>query len=208
MLLFLSGYNLLSPLSLLVSIWSVQNSVLIVAAIGFSGSGKTTTIEYLIEHFTALGYRVGAVKHIHHLGFTIDTQGKNTWRFSQAGARVVVAVSPQEVAVIKKTGQEIADLDKIISMLKDEELDIVFVEGLHWLIAKNTDITKIVVAKDHKGLKDTLEETVEPIIGVTGLVTKNANAYDFEGLPFVKIPEEGEKIITRILHLMQKKKDT
>lgn len=186
----------------------MHNSVLFVAAIGVSGSGKTTTLEYLIERFTALGYRVGAVKHIHHEGFTIDTHGKNTWRFSQAGAKVVVAVSPKEVAVIRKTEQELSDLDKIFNLLKDEELDVVFVEGLHWLIGKRADVAKIVTAKDLEGLKSTFEGTVEPLVAISGLVAKNSETDSFEGKIFVRIPEDGEILVKKIVELMHKPKDS
>ena len=203
---FCLGIIYYPPTPFLFSIWSVHNSVLFVAAIGVSGSGKTTTIEYLIQRFTKLGYRVGAVKHIHHEGFTIDTQGKNTWRFSHAGAKVVVAVSPREIAVIKKTEQELADLDKILDILKEEELDVAFVEGLHWLIAKRSDIAKIVAAKDMEGLKTILEGTVEPIIGVTGVIAKNSEHPSFGDLNFIKIPEDGEILVKKIVELMHKPK--
>ncbi|MDR0318844.1 MAG: molybdopterin-guanine dinucleotide biosynthesis protein B, partial [Nitrososphaerota archaeon] len=95
--------------------------VLVVAAIGRSGSGKTVTIEYLIKQFSVENYRVGAVKHIHHEGFTIDTEGKNTWRYANAGARVIVAVSPDEMAIIKKVRQEEGSFEKVIDALKKEE---------------------------------------------------------------------------------------
>jgi molybdopterin-guanine dinucleotide biosynthesis protein B len=178
--------------------------VLVVAAIGVSGSGKTTAIEYLIERFSEMGYRVGAVKHIHHKGFTIDTQGKNTWRFSQAGAKVVVAVSPEEVSIIRKTERELSDLNKILDILKEDRLDVAFIEGMHWLIAKRADIVKIVAAKDLEGLKTTLDSTAEPIIAITGLVAKTAEQKSFGNLPFVRVPEDGERIVEQILSLIEK----
>ncbi|MCL2360168.1 MAG: molybdopterin-guanine dinucleotide biosynthesis protein B, partial [Candidatus Bathyarchaeota archaeon] len=108
--------------------------VLIVAAVGRSGSGKTVTIEYLIRHFSVEGYNVGAIKHVHHRGFTIDTEGKNTWRYAKAGAKVIAAISPNEVAIIKKVSQDTDNLEKIIEVLKKESLDILFIEGYHNLI--------------------------------------------------------------------------
>ena len=71
--------------------------VIVIAAIGISGSGKTTTLEYLISHLTSEGYRVGAIKHIHREGFTIDKEGTNTWRFTKAGSKITVAISPDHL---------------------------------------------------------------------------------------------------------------
>jgi len=70
--------------------------VLIIAAVGTSGSGKTTTLEYLINHLSVEGYKIGAIKHIHREGFTIDKEGTNTWRYAKAGSKIVVAISPEK----------------------------------------------------------------------------------------------------------------
>jgi molybdopterin-guanine dinucleotide biosynthesis protein B len=51
---------------------------------GSKNAGKTTVAEFLVERFVRDGLRVAAVKHIHH-EFTIDTQGKDTWRLSKKG---------------------------------------------------------------------------------------------------------------------------
>ncbi len=100
----------------------VEQTVLVIAAVGTSGSGKTTTIEYLINRFSEEGYSVGAVKHIHHRGFSIDKEGTNTWRYAQAGAKVVVAVSPEEIDIIKRTERELKDLDQILFLLEKNTL--------------------------------------------------------------------------------------
>jgi molybdopterin-guanine dinucleotide biosynthesis protein B len=178
--------------------------VLVVAAVGTSGSGKTTTIEYLISRFSAKGLRVGAVKHIHHQDFSIDKAGTNTWRFAQAGAGVIVAVSPKEIDVIRKTRQELQDLDKILALLGDEELDVVFVEGFHGLIAQRQDIVKIVTAKDQADLKSTLQIIKPPILAIAGLAALNAGEPSFEGIPFVRVPKDGVKLVELIERELQK----
>ncbi|MCL2643250.1 MAG: molybdopterin-guanine dinucleotide biosynthesis protein B [Candidatus Bathyarchaeota archaeon] len=180
--------------------------VLIVAVVGRSGSGKTVVIEYLIKYFSEGGYRVGAVKHVHHRGFTVDTEGKNTWRYAQAGARVVAAVSPDEVAVMfKKTFCEGGDsLDQLIEVLGGELLDIVFIEGYRDLVAKRVDVLKVVTAKDVVCLQEMLEEgVVESILAVSGLVAKNSEEF-LEGLkyPVVKVPEEGHVLVDLIKYRM------
>ncbi len=177
---------------------STDRMVLVVAAVGRSGSGKTFTLEYLISQFNTEGYSVGAIKHVHHKGFTMDTPRKNTYRFAQAGSKVVVAIAPEEVAIIKKTRQELNDLDQIIGLLEQEKLDIIFIEGLHGLIAKKAEILKIVTAKDSASLEETLQGTVEPILAVSGLVAKNTDATTLHNLPVIKIPEDGKKLVELI----------
>ena len=177
---------------------SVKHTVLIVAAVGQSGSGKTTTIEYLINRFSDEGYSVGAIKHIHHKDFSIDREGTNTWRYAQAGSKVVVAISPTEIDIIKKTSRELNDLDKILSLLEKEKLDIIFIEGFHNLIAKRADIPKIITAKDPADLERTLQGTVPPILAATGVVAENSTEECFGEIPLIKVPKDGEKLVKLI----------
>jgi molybdopterin-guanine dinucleotide biosynthesis protein B len=172
--------------------------VLVVAAIGKSGSGKTVTIEYLIEQFSAENYKVGAVKHIHHKGFTIDTEGKNTWRYAKAGAIVIVAISPDETAIIRKTRQEPDSLDDVIESIKKEDVDIIFIEGYHELVAKRADVIKIVISNEEKNLQEILDKTVEPIVAISGLIAMNSNSKVIQGYPVIKIPNDGKKLVELI----------
>ena len=178
--------------------------VLVVAAVGISGSGKTTTLEYLISRFSVTGYRVGAIKHIHHVDFSMDKAGTNTWRFAQAGAGVVVAVSPQEIDIIKKTTQDIQDLNRVLELLRDEELDLVFIEGFHGLIAQHPEIVKIVTAKDQGDLKSTLELIKRPVLAIAGMVAQSAIGDSFEEIPVIKIPLDGDKLVCLIEKEFQK----
>jgi molybdopterin-guanine dinucleotide biosynthesis protein B len=146
--------------------------VLTIAAVGVSGSGKTTTLEYLISELSNEGYKVGAIKHIHREGFTIDKEGTNTWRFSKAGSKITVAISPEEIAIIEKTDHALKDFDKITQYLENEKLDVVFVEGFHDFISKRPEILKIITAKDPVGLEKTLKETIPPILAIAGLIAK------------------------------------
>jgi len=155
-------------------------------------------LEYLVSRLSAEGYRVGSIKHVHHQGFTMDREGTNTWRYAKAGAKVIVAISPDEIDVIRKTQLELKNLDHVIALLEGEQLDIVFIEGFHSLIAKRQDVPKIVTAKDLDGLVQTLEGTVEPILAIAGVVAKNSLEKDFRGIPFIKVPEEGQKLVNMI----------
>ncbi len=176
--------------------------VTLIAAIGISGSGKTTTLEYLISHLTSEGYNVGAIKHIHREGFTIDKEGTNTWRFTQAGSKITVAFSPEEIAIMKKTKTSDDDLDKILKLLKGEQLDIIFIEGFKGSISKRPDIVKILSAKSTEDLETTLKQSVPPIIAITGLIAKNKTSTS--EIPFIDLPNEGTKLIELVKNNLNK----
>jgi molybdopterin-guanine dinucleotide biosynthesis protein B len=90
-----------------------------------SNSGKTTLIEKVVKILKARGFRVAVVKHA-KAGFDLDRQGKDSWRFQQAGADTVVLVGPDEMALMKKTGREPspAELEQLTA-----DADIVIYEG-------------------------------------------------------------------------------
>jgi molybdopterin-guanine dinucleotide biosynthesis adapter protein len=184
----------------------VHCTVLVVAAVGVSGSGKTVTLEYLISHLSAEGYQIGSIKHVHHKGFTMDREGTNTWRYAQAGSKIIVAISPEEIDIIKKTPMALNDLDQIIALLEKEKLDVVFIEGFHSLIAKRADVPKIVTAKNQEGLESTLEGTLEPVLAITGIVAATANSTVHNNIPIIKIPQDGQKLIALIKKQMEKSK--
>jgi len=172
-----------------------QGTVLVIAAVGVSGSGKTVTLEYLISRLSAEGYKIGSVKHVHHKGFTIDKEGTNTWRYAEAGSKVIVAISPDEIDIIKKTQMPLNDLEEIIALLEQEKLDIAFIEGFHSLIAKRQDVPKIITAKDQNGLEKTLVGTVQPILAIAGIVAQNTSDTTYNGIPIIKVPEDGQKLV-------------
>ena len=58
-----------------------------------SNSGKTTLIEKIVRMLKARGLRVAVIKHA-SAGFELDKQGKDSWRFQEAGADTVVLVGP------------------------------------------------------------------------------------------------------------------
>jgi molybdopterin-guanine dinucleotide biosynthesis protein MobB len=176
-----------------------------IAAVGVSGSGKTTTLEFLISKLSSEGYVVGAIKHIHREGFTIDKEGTNTYRFSKAGSKITVAISPEEIAIIEKTSHALKDYDKIARYLESEGVDIVFVEGFHDFISKRPEILKIITAIDPVGLEKTLKEAVPPILAITGLIAKEKQPPN--KIPIVNLPEESEKLLEIVkAHLPPPKK--
>jgi len=168
--------------------------VLLIAAVGKSGSGKTTTLEYLVSNLASEGYRIGAIKHIYHKGFKIDKEGTNTWRYAKAGSKVTAAVSTEEIVVIKKAETDLTDLEQVIGLLGNEKLDIIVIEGFRSLVEKRTDVLKIVTAKDADSLKKTLDGTVQPILAITGVIGQQKPEGAFE-IPIINLPAEGNRLL-------------
>lgn len=166
-----------------------------IAVVGTSKSGKTTLIEYLISHLSKEGLKIGTIKHVHHLGFSIDVKGKDTWRHSQAGAKIVVSVAPREIAIIKKGETFYQELDEILDLVKDEKLDLLIIEGFHSLAAKRRDIFKVITAKDEKDLRRTLEGTVEPVLAITGPISQQKLVLYETSAPIINLKDQGEKLL-------------
>jgi molybdopterin-guanine dinucleotide biosynthesis protein B len=161
----------------------------------------------LISKLSSEGYKIGAIKHIHREGFTIDREGTNTWRFAKAGSKVIVAISHQEIAILKKTDAALNDLDQVIELLEREQLDIVFIEGFRTLIANRTDIPKIITAVDENNLRHTLEGTVEPILAVTGIISLNKPKINELKFPILNLETEGDQLIKLIKGCIEGKLD-
>ena len=60
--------------------------------VGHSGSGKTTLIEQLLPELVRRGLRLATIKHAHHR-VALDQPGKDSWRYTQAGAALSMLVT-------------------------------------------------------------------------------------------------------------------
>lgn len=96
----------------------------IVAVVGPSGSGKTTLLARLVPELTARGLKVGVIKHTHK-DVALDTEGKDTWTLTEAGAGTVGIVTPSRAAVFLRTAPDVEDLARRFFA----DADVVLVEG-------------------------------------------------------------------------------
>ena len=99
-------------------------------AIAFSGpsnSGKTTLILKVAKKFIDDGLKVVVVKHDPGDKAKFDVEGKDSFKFSRAGADVVV-MSPTRTTYFSQSSQGI---DEVIRMIG--EFDMLLVEGLKTL---------------------------------------------------------------------------
>jgi molybdopterin-guanine dinucleotide biosynthesis protein B len=150
--------------------------MIIVSLIGLKKSGKTTCVEALVREFKARGKKVGTVKSMVHSKFTIDTEGKDTWRHQEAGADFVISLSKDEIAYIEKRPGR-SRLDEFLRFIS-EDTDILICEGL-----EDTDqrIIRILVAKSSDFLAETFQVrgAQENVVALTGIIAnetkKNEN---------------------------------
>jgi len=71
----------------------------LISFVGHSGSGKTTLIEKLLREFSGRGLRVATIKNAHHK-VVLDTPGKDSWRYKQAGAAMSMLVTTNELQLV------------------------------------------------------------------------------------------------------------
>ena len=159
-----------------------------IAVVGGKKSGKTTAIEILTKELTQRGYKIAAVKHIPEPNFTIDTEGKDTWRYAQSGAKIVVGVSADEMATIEKKEYANVSLNDILRRCGD--VDVVFLEGFRDLVVRNKTIYKIVVVKSAKEGEEELG-IFDPILAFTGPCEFRSSE---KRIPYVDLKRNPEKL--------------
>jgi molybdopterin-guanine dinucleotide biosynthesis protein MobB len=93
---------------------------------GFSESGKTTLIEQAISHLKQDGYAVAAIKQSDQ-SVQMDQEGKDTWRFSAAGAEMVALRTPAGTSLIFHKELGIRKLTGL--MMMHYQPDFILVEG-------------------------------------------------------------------------------
>jgi molybdopterin-guanine dinucleotide biosynthesis protein B len=159
----------------------------VIAVVGSKSSGKTTTIEALTKELTKRGYKIAAIKHIPEPNFTIDTAGKDTWRFAKSGAKTIISIAPNEIATIEKTEKNFT-LNRILQKCKNH--DFILIEGFRKLVGENKGILKIVTVKSEEEVLKA-QNIFDPIIAFAGPYTPKSLQLK---IPYVDVLKNPEKI--------------
>jgi len=102
----------------------------ILGVIGWSGSGKTSLLEYLVAELTLIGHKINVVKHSHH-DVIIEPPQKDSSRLRLAGAQEVLLVSPYRYVIAHELRQQAEpSLDELLTRLSPADLTLV--EGYKW----------------------------------------------------------------------------
>jgi len=95
---------------------------------GESNSGKTSLIIKIVKKLGDEGYKIAAVK-ITDKKISIDTEGKDTWKYDKAGSKLTVLSSPIETDYMFKENKSMTEIIQHVRELG--EYDLILVEGAH-----------------------------------------------------------------------------
>ena len=147
----------------------------IIDVAGLKKSGKTTVVENLVAELTKQGFKVGTVKKIHIPDFSIDQEGKDTYRHKQAGAEFVISLAPKEIALIKSTHSN-RSLDQILDLLPDNT-DFLICEELNEI---HNEILYIIALRAIGELEETLRVRAigDTVLAISGVVANSNENHD------------------------------
>lgn len=126
-----------------------MREVPIVTVTGWSNSGKTTFMTKVAGIISAAGVRVGVVKHHGHAPGGVDQEGKDSWKYAQAGANPVVLAASSQYAIFVSTPEREATRDELIAKIADD-VDMVIVEGFRGAAEGAVEVNRVA---NGRGLK-------------------------------------------------------
>lgn len=150
--------------------------------VGVSLSGKTTTIENILQELSRRRYSVGTVKEIHFEDFSIDKPGTNTYRHHQAGAQLVTARGFYETDILFKEKLDVKEI------LKFYDYDYVILEGV-----EDFYVPKIITAITLEEIEEKFDETA---FMISGRIADEIDEY--KGLPVLNALEDIDEIVKLI----------
>ena len=174
----------------------MHTRVPIIGVIGHKNSGKTTVIESVVQELTRKGYRVATAKHINQKGFSIDTEGKDTWRHSKAGANPVASVSNIETAVLIKDGETQFSLYHLSRFTP--EINAIVLEGFSRLVLEDKNVGKILCVRSREEYKDFWEKARGKIIACCSTRPM--------GKPILRIKEDSQILVSRALRYTERER--
>lgn len=94
---------------------------------GKSNTGKTKLVEKIVKELKSKDYNVATLKHTKG-DYSIDEEGKDTWKLRNAGSDLVIFSTPLETSFIYDRKLE---LNEILERVKNEEkYDVLVIEGM------------------------------------------------------------------------------
>jgi molybdopterin-guanine dinucleotide biosynthesis protein B len=187
----------------------------VVSIVGKSGVGKTTVMEKLIAELKKRGYRVATLKHNVH-GFDIDLEGKDTWRYAQAGSDTVAISSSHKIAIIRKVGHDhtLAELNRFIGT----DFDIILAEGFKQDKAPKIEVHRqelgaellcnkeelLAIATDERLEIDVPQYTLEDARGIADLIEKRFFDREQEDIVALYVNEEPIPLNTFVKSVISK----
>ena len=139
-----------------------------------SKSGKTTVATALIHQLSQRGIVVGMVKSDGH-GFSMDQEGTDTWKASQAGAKAVAIAGPNGYAMVVH-GEGMQRQQQLIRLANEMPVDLVILESRSHGVAP---IIEVVRANHNETRLPQLEEIVAVVTDIDDTLEGNAICEQF-----------------------------
>lgn len=189
---------------------SVDVGIPVLAVLGRKDSGKTTVAERIVSTLVKKGLKVAAAKHISKKGFSMDSEGKDTWRYSIAGATMVIAVSDKETTVKLNRGTDVLSLEWMLEVSAENDADVLVIEGFSSLILKDKRVGKIICvrnAEEYHEYKEKVEGEVLAYCSFKSLdkpileISKNLQTIVDAAVEFVNKRQEILRILGKLAGL-------
>ena len=116
----------------------------VIIFVGHSGAGKTTLVERLLPELTQRGLRVATIKHAHHR-VVLDHAGKDSWRYTQAGAALSMLVTAGQLQLVANAGER-NDPQELAERFLGEA-DLVLAEGFSHAAGAKIEVLRRACAK-------------------------------------------------------------
>lgn len=95
---------------------------------GWSNSGKTTFVTQVVKILADSGIKVAVIKHHGHAPGGVDQEGKDSWKYEQAGANPVILSSSAQYAVFVSTPNHEPTREELMERLPSST-ELVVIEG-------------------------------------------------------------------------------
>lgn len=95
---------------------------------GWSNSGKTTFVTQVVKILADSGIKVAVIKHHGHAPGGVDQEGKDSWKYEQAGANPVILSSSAQYAVFVSTPDHEPTREELMERLPSST-ELVVIEG-------------------------------------------------------------------------------
>lgn len=116
----------------------------IMQIVGYKNSGKTTTVNTLINVFTEKGIRVATLKHHGHGGIPIGFENTDSEKHRRAGA-IISGVEGE--GILQLSNSSAWDMEQMLAIYKFINVELLIVEGF-----KKENFQKIVLINKEEDL--------------------------------------------------------
>jgi molybdopterin-guanine dinucleotide biosynthesis protein B len=126
----------------------------VVAVVGFKDSGKTAVVEALVSKLVKKGLKPATAKHVSKKGFSMDSEGKDSWRHSAAGANPVMVFSDIEMVLKFKDSIQRLSLDAISNLAQEYGANVLVLEGFSSLVLGDKSVGKVICPRSEEEYED------------------------------------------------------